>query len=55
MLDGEWEKGATKPDISCMKNEAIRETSVEERKILRTSVERAKAIDARIETFTTLE
>jgi len=28
MLDGDWEKGATKSDISCIKKEAIRETSV---------------------------
>jgi len=39
MLAGEWEKDATKPDISYMKKEAVRENSVAERKILRTSVE----------------
>jgi len=49
MLDGDWEKDATKPDVSCMKKEAFRETSEAERKILRISVERAKAIDARID------
>ncbi|KAI4120418.1 MAG: hypothetical protein LQ338_007038 [Usnochroma carphineum] len=54
MIDGAWEKGATKPDISCMKDAKITETSEEERKILRKSVEKAKDVDARIEEFTSL-
>ncbi|KAL8813155.1 MAG: hypothetical protein Q9223_001289 [Gallowayella weberi] len=55
VLDGEWEKGATKQDVSCMKNGEFKETSKEEREILRKSIERAKDLDARIEQFTTLE
>lgn len=54
MIDGVWEKGATKPDASCLKDAKITETSGEERKILRKTVERAKDVDGRIEQFTTL-
>ena len=54
MIDGVWEKGASKPDISCMRDATIIDTSEEERKILRKSVDGAKAIDGKIEQFTTL-
>lgn len=54
MFDGVWEKGATKPDISCMKDATIMETSEDERKVLRKSVERAEDVDVKIEEFTTL-
>ena len=54
MLDGVWEKGASKPDLSCMKDHTILETREQERKILRDSVDRARGIDTQIEQFTTL-
>ena len=54
MIDGVWEKGASKQDISCMRDATIMETSGEERKILRKSVERAKEVDLQIEQFATL-
>ncbi|KAL8762159.1 MAG: hypothetical protein Q9184_001795 [Pyrenodesmia sp. 2 TL-2023] len=55
MLDGVWEKGATKQDMSCMKQGELRETSKEEKDILKKSIEKAKDLDARIEQFTALE
>ena len=48
MLDGIWEKGGSKPEISCMKEAKIRETSEEERKIIGNSIDRAREIDERI-------
>lgn len=54
MIDGVWEKGASKPDISCMRDATIMETSEEERKILRKSVEKAKDVDSKIEQFASL-
>ncbi|CAO1598057.1 MAG: hypothetical protein LQ349_008276 [Xanthoria aureola] len=55
MLDGVWEKGAAKKDMSCMKEGKVKETSKEEREILSNSIEKAKDLDARIKRFTTLE
>ncbi|KAI4172893.1 MAG: hypothetical protein LQ343_003301 [Gyalolechia ehrenbergii] len=55
MIDGVWEKGATKPEISCMKETTITETSKEERKILTLTVEKAKSLDAQIKQLTTLD
>ena len=52
MLDGVWEKGATKADLSCMIEQRIIETTEEERKIIQNSVHRAQDIDARIKEFT---
>ena len=54
MLDGIWEKGATKPDLSCMKGATIRETSEEEKRIIGESVDHARGIDERIQGFTSL-
>ncbi|KAL8767251.1 MAG: hypothetical protein Q9209_006177 [Squamulea sp. 1 TL-2023] len=54
MLDGVWEKGAAKQDISCMKEGKLEETSKEEREILGKNIDKAKDLDARIEQFTTL-
>ncbi|KAL8779714.1 MAG: hypothetical protein Q9213_006803 [Squamulea squamosa] len=54
MLEGVWEKGATKQDMSCMKEGKLKETSEEEREIVRKSIEKAKDSDVRIEQFTTL-
>ncbi|KAL8688090.1 MAG: hypothetical protein Q9224_004975 [Gallowayella concinna] len=55
MLDGEWEKGATKQHMSCMKRGDFKETSQEEKEIVRKSIAKAKDLDAQIEQFTTLE
>ncbi|KAI4092331.1 MAG: hypothetical protein LQ344_003576 [Seirophora lacunosa] len=55
MFDGVWEKGATKPDHSCMRDAEIRETSEQERELVRKSVEGAKAIDARIQQSSSLD
>ncbi|KAL8710444.1 MAG: hypothetical protein Q9225_007285 [Loekoesia sp. 1 TL-2023] len=54
MIDGVWEKGATKPDVSYMKEAKITETSEKEIEVVRKSVEKAKAVNARIEQFRTL-
>ncbi|KAL9629308.1 MAG: hypothetical protein Q9204_005348 [Flavoplaca sp. TL-2023a] len=55
MLDGVWEKGAAKKDMSCMKGGKLKEVSKEEREILRSSVEKAKDLDARMEHIVTSE
>ena len=54
MVDGTWEKGASKPDLSCMRDEVVRNTTQAERRVLRGSVDNAKKIDVRIEEFTLL-
>ena len=54
MIDGTWEKGATKPDLSCMKSTTVRDTTPEERNIIQRSVDHAKDVDTRIEKFTPL-
>ena len=51
MLDGVWEKGGSKPEISCMKEAKIRETSEEEKRIIGNSIDRAREIDERIHGF----
>ena len=38
MLDGIWEKGGSKPEISCPKGAKIRETSEEEKRIIGNSI-----------------
>jgi hypothetical protein len=45
MIDAEWEKGATKSDMSCMKGGTVRQVTEEERKILQSMVEVAKTVD----------
>lgn len=52
MVDGTWEKGAAKPDMSCMRDALARDITEVERDILKSSVEKAKKIDTRIEAFT---
>ena len=42
MLDGVWEKGAAKKDMSCMKEGKLKEASKQERKVLSKSREKAK-------------
>lgn len=49
MVDGVWEKGATKPDMSCMRENEVRDTTSDERDIVSRSVDRARDIDRRIE------
>jgi len=53
MVDGTWEKGAAKPDMSCMADELAREVTEAERNILKISVEKAMNIDTRIKVFST--
>lgn len=48
MSDAVWEKGATKPDISCMRDGEVRTVEPSEKKILQNSVDAAKKIDERI-------
>lgn len=48
MIDAVWEKGATKPDMSCMRDGEVRTVEPGERTILQKSVDRAKKIDERI-------
>ena len=54
MMDGEWEKGATKPDPSCMKGAKVRETSSEERSIVLDTVKYAEKLDDRFEKVVSL-
>lgn len=48
MVDAVWEKGATKPDISCMRGGTAREVTAQEREVLVASVKATKKIDERI-------
>lgn len=48
MMDGVWEKGATKPDMSCMRDGKVQIVEPNEKAILQKSVERARKIDERI-------
>lgn len=48
MTDAVWEKGATKPDISCMRDGEVRSVEPSEKRILQESVDAAKKIDERI-------
>ncbi|TPX14040.1 uncharacterized protein E0L32_000434 [Thyridium curvatum] len=45
MVDGEWRKGATKQDMSCMAKGEPRRLSGDERSILEAMIERARKID----------
>ena len=45
MIDGVWEKGATKQDLSCMTDAPIRPIDGHERKVLEASVATAKKVD----------
>lgn len=45
MIDGEWEKGATKQDLSCMKDASMKSIDNHERKVLEASVALAKKVD----------
>lgn len=48
MIDGVWEKGATKPDMSCMRDGKLQIVTPNEKTILQKNVDRAKKIDERI-------
>lgn len=48
MMDGVWEKGATKPDMSCMREGKVQIVEPSEKILLQKSVHRAKRIDERI-------
>ena len=45
MVDGEWQKGATREDMSCMVGEKMHELSEEQMRRLERSIEEAKRID----------
>jgi alpha 1,3-mannosyltransferase len=45
MMDATWEKGGSKPEISCMRGGKAQSLTAEERKILEQSVEVARRID----------
>lgn len=45
MMDGTWEKGHTKQDMSCMVDETLRELSPEQKDLLERSIEVAKKVD----------
>lgn len=45
MVDGDWEKGSRKADMSCMKNTPTMDLAAEEKEILRRSIEEAQRID----------
>ncbi|SLM41371.1 Nucleotide-diphospho-sugar transferases [Lasallia pustulata] len=45
MMDGTWEKGAQKSDISCMRDGTVREADESAKKVVELSVENAKKID----------
>ncbi|KKY32164.1 putative glycosyltransferase family 71 protein [Diaporthe ampelina] len=46
MVDGEWQKGATREDMSCMVGEKMHDLSEEQMRRLERSIEEAKRIDA---------
>ena len=54
MVDGVWEKGASKPDISCMRDAEVREVTAEEREVLARSVEAAKKVDGEMKKLTSV-
>lgn len=45
MVDGEWQKGATREDMSCMVGEVMHDLTAEEMSRLEKSIEEAKRID----------
>jgi hypothetical protein len=48
MIDGAWEKGYLRTDMSCMKALEVRQVEEQEYKILEASVEAAKKVDGAI-------
>lgn len=45
MMDAEWEKGASKPDMSCMKRGLAMELTDAEKDVIRRSIEEAQSVD----------
>lgn len=45
MMDAEWEKGANKPDMSCMKHGNAKELALVEMDVIKRSIEAAKSVD----------
>ncbi|KKY38683.1 putative glycosyltransferase family 71 protein [Diaporthe ampelina] len=45
MMDAEWEKGANKPDMSCMKRGIAMELTDAEKEIIKRSIEEAQSVD----------
>jgi hypothetical protein len=48
MMDAEWEKGANKPDMSCMKHGIAMELTGAEKEILKRSIEEAQGVDSEL-------
>lgn len=48
MMDGKWHKRRTKGDMSCMADTEVLELSVDEKRVLRESIEIAKEVDIAI-------
>lgn len=48
MMDAEWEKGASKPDMSCMKHGNAVELAGAEKEIIRRSIEEAQSVDSEL-------
>lgn len=48
MMDAEWEKGANKPDMSCMKHGTAMELTGVEKEIIRRSIEEAQRVDVEL-------
>ncbi|GAM87589.1 hypothetical protein ANO11243_056160 [Dothideomycetidae sp. 11243] len=46
MVDGEWQKGAKKEDMSCMVGEEMRNVTLQETRILTKMIDRAQEVDA---------
>jgi len=48
MVDGVWEKGGSKPEISCMRDAKVQGVTTGEKDILAKSVEAAKKVDEKL-------
>lgn len=48
MMDAEWEKGANKPDMSCMKHGIAMELTDAEKETIRKSIEEAQRVDSEL-------
>ena len=54
MVDGVWEKGGSKPEISCMRDAEVKDVTAEEREVLAKSVEAAKKVDEEVKKLTNI-
>lgn len=48
MMDADWEKGASKPDMSCMKHGNAVELADAEKEIIKRSIEEAQGVDSEL-------